>query len=34
MHVNEKMMPVETVPVIRGGGVGESSGGGDVFDTL
>jgi hypothetical protein len=32
------MIPVETVPGIRGGGIGESSGGGefkyDVFDTL
>jgi hypothetical protein len=29
MYVNAKMMPVETVPGIRGGGMKESSGGGD-----
>jgi hypothetical protein len=28
MHVNAKMRPVETVPGIRGGGMGERSGGG------
>jgi hypothetical protein len=29
MYVNAKMKPVETVPGIRGGKMGESSGGGD-----
>jgi hypothetical protein len=30
MYVNAKMIPVETVPEIRGGGMGERSGGGRV----
>jgi hypothetical protein len=38
MYINAKMIPVETVPGIRGGGMKESSGGGklkyDIFDTL
>jgi hypothetical protein len=38
MYVNAKMIPVETVPGIRGEGMKESSGGSkfkyDVFDTL
>jgi hypothetical protein len=38
MYINAKMIPVETASGIRGGGMGESSGGGqfkyDVFDTL
>jgi hypothetical protein len=38
MYVNAKMKPVEAVPGIRGGGMEESSGGGefkyDIFDTL
>jgi hypothetical protein len=38
MYGNEKMIPVETVPGIRRGGMGESSGGGefkyDRFDIL
>jgi hypothetical protein len=38
MYVNEKMIPAETVPGIRGKGTKESSGGGefkyDVFNTL
>jgi hypothetical protein len=38
MYVNAKMIPVETVPGIRGGGMKESSGGGefkcDIFGTL
>jgi hypothetical protein len=38
MYVNAKMLPVETVPGIEGGGIKESSGGGefkyDVFDIL
>jgi hypothetical protein len=38
MHVNAKMIPVETVPGIKGQGMKESSGGGefkyDIFDTL
>jgi hypothetical protein len=38
MDVNAKMIPVETVPGIRGGRMKESSGGGEfksnVFDTL
>jgi hypothetical protein len=38
MHVNAKMIPVETVPGIRGGGMGENRGDGefryDIFDTL
>jgi hypothetical protein len=38
MYVNAKRKPVETVPGIRGEGMGERSGGGgfqyDVFDTL
>jgi hypothetical protein len=29
LYVNAKMIPVETVPGIRGGGRGESSGGGN-----
>jgi hypothetical protein len=37
MHVNVKMIPIETVPGIRRGGKGERSGGGDfkndIFDT-
>jgi hypothetical protein len=36
MYVNAKMIPVETVPEIRGGGMKESSGVGefnyDIFD--
>jgi hypothetical protein len=38
MYVNAKMIPVETVPGIGGGGMKESSGGDefkyDIFDTL
>jgi hypothetical protein len=38
MYVNAKMIPVETVPGIRGGGMKQSSGGGEfnygIFDTL
>jgi hypothetical protein len=38
MYVNAKIISVETVPRIRGGGMGERSGRGefkyDVFDTL
>jgi hypothetical protein len=38
MYVNAKMIPVETVPGIRGGGGEKRSGGGefkhDIFDTL
>jgi hypothetical protein len=38
MYVNAKMIPVETVPGIRGEGIGDKSGRGefkyDVFDTL
>jgi hypothetical protein len=38
MYVNAKMIPVETVPGIRGGGMKKSSGGGEfkynIFDTL
>jgi hypothetical protein len=38
MYVNAKMIPVETVPGIRRGGMKESSGGGefkyDMFNTL
>jgi hypothetical protein len=38
MYVNEKMIPVETVPQIRGRRMGERSGGrkskDDIFDTL
>jgi hypothetical protein len=38
MYVKAKMIPVETVLRIRGGGVKGSSGGGefkyDIFDTL
>jgi hypothetical protein len=38
MYVNAKMIPVETIPGIRGGEMGERSGGGefkyDIFDTL
>jgi hypothetical protein len=37
MHINAKMMPVETVPGIRRGGMKEHSGGAlkyDIFDTL
>jgi hypothetical protein len=38
MYVNTKMIPVETVPGIRGGEMKESRGGGeskyDIFDTL
>jgi hypothetical protein len=38
MYLNAKMIPVESVPRIRGGGVKESTGGGefkyDVFDIL
>jgi hypothetical protein len=34
----QKMIPIETVPGIQGGGMGESSGGGELkyntFDTL
>jgi hypothetical protein len=29
MYVNTKMIPVETVPGIKGGGIKESSGGGE-----
>jgi hypothetical protein len=29
MYVNAEMIPVETVPVIRGRGMGERSGGGN-----
>jgi hypothetical protein len=38
MYVNAKMVPVETVPGIRGEGMKESSGGGEfkygMFDIL
>jgi hypothetical protein len=38
MYINAKMIPVETVPGIRGGEMKENSGGGkfkyDTFDTL
>jgi hypothetical protein len=38
MYVNTKVIPVDTVPGIRGGEMAESSGGGDfkydIFDTL
>jgi hypothetical protein len=37
IYINAEMIPVETVPGIKGGGWGESSGGGiqcDLFDTL
>jgi hypothetical protein len=38
MYVNVKMIPVEIVPGIRGGGMEESSRGGEfkynIFDTL
>jgi hypothetical protein len=38
MYVNAKMLPVETVPGIRGGEMKETSGGGkfkyDIYDTL
>jgi hypothetical protein len=35
MYVNAKMTPVETVPGIRGGGMGEISGGGNFkYDIL
>jgi hypothetical protein len=38
VYVNAKMIPVETVPGIRGGVMGERSGEGefkyDIFDTL
>jgi hypothetical protein len=38
MYVNAKMIPVETVPGIRGRKMGESSSGSefknDIFDTL
>jgi hypothetical protein len=38
MYVNVKMIPIETVPGIGGGGTKESSGRGefkcDIFDTL
>jgi hypothetical protein len=38
MYVTANLMPVETVQGIRGGGIKESSGGGefkyDIFDTL
>jgi hypothetical protein len=38
MHVNAKMVPIETIPAIRGGEMKESSGGSefnyDMFDTL
>jgi hypothetical protein len=38
MFVNAKIVPVETVPEIEGGGNKKSSGGGnfkyDIFDTL
>jgi hypothetical protein len=38
MYVNAKMIPIEIVPGIRGGGMRESNGGGefkyDIFDTL
>jgi hypothetical protein len=38
MYVNAKMMPVETIPAIRRGGMKEISGVGkfkyDIFDTL
>jgi hypothetical protein len=38
INMYAKMTPVETVPDIRGGRMGESSGGGefkyDIFDTL
>jgi hypothetical protein len=38
MYVNAKMVSVETVPGIRGRGMGEGSGGvkykDDIFDTL
>jgi hypothetical protein len=37
-YVNAKMIPVETVPANRGGGMKESNGGGefkyDIFDIL
>jgi hypothetical protein len=38
MYVNAKMIPIETVPGIREGGMKENSRGGefkyDIFDTL
>jgi hypothetical protein len=38
MYVNAKMIPVQTVPGIRGEGMKETSGGGelkyDIFDTF
>jgi hypothetical protein len=38
MYVNAKMIPVQTIPGIGGGGIKESCGGGefkyDIFDTL
>jgi hypothetical protein len=38
MYVNRKMIPLETVPEIKGWGMKESSRGGefkyDIFDTL
>jgi hypothetical protein len=38
MYTHAKMLPVATVPGIRGGGMGERSGRGefkyDIFDTL
>jgi hypothetical protein len=38
MYANAKMIPVETIPRIEGGGIKESDGEGvfkyDIFDTL
>jgi hypothetical protein len=38
MYINAKMIPVETIPGIREGGMKENNGGGefkyDLFDTM
>jgi hypothetical protein len=34
VYINRKMIPIETVPRIRGGGVKESSGWGDFKEDI